>query len=195
MLVHNFEQGTEEWFAVRRGKFTASDAQAIAAAGKGLETLVFEKAAEILSNERKESYTNDDIERGILLEAEARRSYEIMTGKSVEVVGFIELTKFRGCSPDGLVGKDGMIEIKCPSDAVFVRYLYDKKIDPKYLAQMQMQMGIAGRKWVDYVVYNPHFENSTIIVRVLRDEYHISKIDNGLDAGETMLRLVLGAIK
>ena len=129
MKIHNIDQNTPEWHALRLGKFTASNAQAIANNGKGLETLCFEKVAEILTGKAKESYTNDDMQRGNDLEEMARNSYELETGIVVKRVGFIEKSDRIGCSPDGLIAEDGLQEIKCKNDANFVRYLFDKKIN------------------------------------------------------------------
>jgi putative phage-type endonuclease len=197
MLVHNCEQGSELWFAIKNGKFSASDAQPIATAGKGLETLVFEKASEILSTHifEPDKYTNEDMERGHALEENARESYEINTGTPVTQVGFVEMNENVGCSPDGLVGDDGLIEIKCPKNEVFVRYMYDGKIDPKYYAQMQMQMLVTERKWVDYVVYNPNFVQQVIVKRVERDEVMIEKIKTGLDTGVKLLNEILRKVQ
>src|SRR5574343_710043 len=129
MKIINVTQGTQQWFDCRLGHFTASNAQAIANNGKGLETLVFEKVAEKLTRKQKESYTNPDIDRGHELEGMARSNYEIETGSKVVEVGFCELDEYVGCSPDGFVGDDGLVEIKCKNDANYVKYLYEKKVD------------------------------------------------------------------
>lgn len=191
MKIIDAKQGSVEWLACRLGKLTASDAQCISTNGKGLETLCFEKAAELMTWRPKENYTNDDIERGHELEMSARNMYEIETGNMVTEVGFCEYSDYAGCSPDGMVGEDGLIEIKCPNDTTFVRYLYDKKVDPKYYAQMQMQLFITERQWVDYVVYNPNFENSLVIKRIERDEDEIKQIAEGLTKGEARIKEII----
>lgn len=188
MRIINCDQGTPEWFACRLGKFTASDAQTIGCNGKGLETLVYEKLAEIITGKPKESYSNDDIERGHQLEMEARDSYTIDTGNTVECVGFCELDEYTGASPDGFVNGEGLVEIKCPNNVTFVRYMIDKKIDPKYYSQMQMQMYVTDRRWCDYVVYNPNFPTPVITRRVERDELSIEKIKLGIASGIEMLK-------
>src|SRR5690349_12115357 len=128
MTIHNFDQGSPEWYSIRLGKFGSTDAQAVASNGKGLETLCYEKVAEIVTQKPRESYSNADMERGKLLESMARSAYEIQSGNLVEQVGYIEQSEYVGTSPDGLVGVDGMIEIKCPSDANFVKYLFEGRI-------------------------------------------------------------------
>lgn len=194
MQIHNIDQGTEEWFKVRLGKLTASTAQAIASQGKGLETLCYQKAAEILSGTSEDSYTNPDIDRGNEQENLARSSYEMETGNIVKQIGFCELDEFIGASPDGLVGDDGLVEIKCQKNSVYVKTLYTKKIDTKYVWQMQMQMLITGRKWCDFVVFNENFKD-LIIIRVDRDEKKIEKISAGLQTGKAKIQEILEGCK
>lgn len=196
MKIHNdLKQGSDEWFAVRLGKFTASSATAIAAKGAGLDTLVFEKVAETLTGVQKPSYTNPDMERGHELEEMARNAYELEKGIKVVEVGFCELDKHTGASPDGLVEDKGLFETKCPNDANFAKYLYDRKIDTGYNWQMLMQMLVTGREWNDYVVYNPNFPTPIIIQRIMRNETEIAKIKAGLAFGIGQKKLVLEKIK
>ena len=194
MKIINCTQGSEEWLKIRLGKFGGTDAQAVATNGKGLETLCFQKVGELITGRSKDSYTNEDIERGNKLEDQARFAYEMLTGKKVTQVGYVELNEFVGVSPDGLVGDDGLIEIKCPSDANFVRFLYDKKPDSKYIWQMQHQMLVADRKWCDYVIFNDNL-NRIEITRVERDEKMIEKIRIGLEAGISKIKEIQGRIK
>jgi putative phage-type endonuclease len=195
MKIHDVQQGSPEWFALRLGKFTCSDAHPIATNGKGLETLVFEKVAEILTKKSKEAYTNEAMENGKMLEAMARNSLEIEHGIASKQVGFIEFSDRIGGSPDGLIGEDGLIEIKCPTDRVFAEYLFYKKIDPKYHMQMQMQMYIMDRKFCDYVVFNPNFTDKPIIIqRVVRNDADIEKIKIGLDKGIKFVDEILAKI-
>ena len=195
MLIHNVEQGTEEWFACRLGKLTASVAKTISTAGKGLETLCLEKATERLTGKPTETYKNDAMEQGNLLESEARAIYELETGATVEQVGFVEANEYVGVSPDGLVGDDGLIEIKCPTNKTYTQYLLDGKIKPEYYSQMQMQMTITGRAWCDYVVYNPNFKKSIVIQRVYPDDAEIKKIADGLAKGTEIIKNIIREIE
>ena len=195
MKLHNLQQGSEEWHQLRLGKLTASKAQPIATAGKGLETLCFEKVAELLTGKAPEGYTNADMERGNELEEMARNSYEMETGIVAKEVGFVEESEYVGCSPDGLIGDEGMLEIKCPNDKNFTIYLYDGKVDKQYYWQMQMQMLVAGRKWVDYVVFNPNFPTPIIIQRVEANEKDMDKIRKGLDKGQEMIADIINKIR
>lgn len=193
MIVHNIEQGSPEWFEVRLGKLTASTAQAIAKAGKGLETLCFEKAAEIISGTKQEGYVNPDIERGNEQEDLARSAYEMESGCKVETIGFCELDERVGASPDGFVGEDGLVEIKCPTNTNFVRLMYTKTPDPKYYWQMQMQMYVTGRQWVDFVAFNENFPE-LIVLRIDRDEKKIEKIITGIEQGKQKIAEILEGI-
>ncbi|OPZ79389.1 MAG: YqaJ-like viral recombinase domain protein [Alphaproteobacteria bacterium ADurb.Bin438] len=195
MIIHNFEQGTDEWFAVRLGKFTASQAHTIGVGGKGLETLVKEKACEILTGKTKDYFKSEAMEQGNELEHEARQMFEFMTGLTVEQVGFYELDKYTGVSPDGLTSDDGLIEIKCPQGKTFLDYMLDGKVDTKYMWQMQMQMMITEKNHCYYVVYNPDFENPIIIKKIDRDEDKIEKIKSGLESGIKQLEEILDKVK
>ena len=187
-IYNDLTQGTDEWIRVRLGKLSASKAQTIATNGKGLDTLIFEKVAEILTNKPLDSYKNEAMENGSQTEDEARQIYELQTGNKVEQVGFVELSEYIGCSPDGLVGDDGLVEIKCPTPKVFTEYLYSGKVDTKYYAQMQMQMYVTDRKWCDYVVYHPDFQTPCVIKRIDRDEKMIEKIKIGLENGVSQIK-------
>jgi predicted phage-related endonuclease len=134
------------------------------------------------------------MQRGNDLENTARLAYEMETSNIVTKVGYIELNEFIGVSPDGLVGEDGMIEIKCPCDAVFVRFLYDHKIDPKYEWQMHHQMFVSGRKWVDYVLFNDNL-NKIIVTRVERNEEKIEKLRIGTEGGVAKIKEILNKVK
>jgi len=188
--IHYMEQGTNEWFSVRLGKMTASNAQAIGAGGKGLNSYIYEVMAEYFSSAEKERFENEHTERGNLLEQDARDRYEQVQSVKVDTVGFIEYNEYSGCSPDGLVGEDGLVEIKCKSDVNYLHYLMDGIIDTKYVWQMQMQMLITGRTWCDYVVYNPNFEKDIIITRVIADTEKQEDLKKGLLKGELLINLI-----
>ena len=191
MIIHNFDQHSEEWLNIRLGKLTASHAQAIATNGKGLETLCFKKCSELMTGRVGKSYTNPDMERGNELESLARGVYELKTGNLVKEVGFVELDSQVGCSPDGLIGEDGLLELKCKDDVNFFKLLVERKVDPEYMWQIQMQMYITGRKWCDYVVYNDGYTKPLVIIRVERDEEKISKIKQGLEDGKKLMAEML----
>lgn len=188
MKIHyDIIQGTPEWRRLRAGKLTASNAQAIATAGKGLETLIYETLAEKHSSGEYSDYTNEDMERGKELEDMARQMYELETGNKVTQAGFIELDEYTGCSPDGLVGEAGMIEIKCRKDSVYLRALIEGLIDIKAKWQVQMALLVSGRKWIDYIEYNPNFVKSMNITRIYPDAEMRIKLEEGITEGKKLL--------
>lgn len=184
-------QGSKEWEDLHLLKLTASDATAVIAQGKGLKTLVRNKLAEYYSSEKYEEYSNkyknSQMQRGSDMEDTARRIYELETGLTVEQVGFVELDEHIGCSPDGLVGEEGLLEIKNPSDTVFIELAIKAKIDSNHINQMQMQMFVTGRKWCDYFAFNPNFSPNFFMRRIHRDEDYMVKIYEGLKAGKKLL--------
>lgn len=191
-IYKDIAQGTDEWFEVKKGKLTASHATAIMANGKGLQTLVEEIITDYYSSDNYPEYTNrlsnKHIDRGNEFEAKARTIYELETGNKVEQVGFVELDEFVGCSPDGLVGDDGLIEIKNPANKEFVRLALTGKIDSNHLNQMQMQMYVTGRKWCDYFVFNPNYEPCFIKKRVEADQNEFTRLIQGLNTGRKMIK-------
>lgn len=193
MIIHNFEQGTPEWFKVRKGKMTASHATAIGNCGKGLDTYITELMAEFYSSGEKINFSNEDIERGHELEEQARSIYELNNDCKVEQVGFIEHNKFIGCSPDGLIGEDGGIEIKCLNDKNYFLHLIDEKqeIDSGHYWQVQMNLLITGRKWWDYVIYNPNYKNSIIVKRIYSDQIKFTALEAGFDVGIGKIRQII----
>jgi len=198
MKLHkDIEQKSEAWFELRRQHpLTASNATAIITAGVGLESLCWTAIAERRSSKVVEHYSNKDTERGIELEPQAITIYELETGSEVEEVGFITNNKISdvgGVSPDGIISKDGMVEVKCPDDVKFLKLLAEFNetgkitIEKGYYRQMQMQMMFAERKWNDYVVFNPNFSPNIIIQRVEPDKEVVEKLKIGLAVGEQII--------
>lgn len=198
MKIHNFPQHSDEWFAIRTGKFTSSVANTIKTAGQGLETLCFDIVAEILTKKKKETFKSPAMEQGNELEDTARTLFEMMTGFTVKEVGFVEIDEFEGSSPDGIFELDGEIsgvEFKCPQDNTFAKLLYDRKIKPEYYAQMQHQMMcLNATRWF-YAVYNPNFEEQMIVIEVEKDADFQAKLREGLEKGKTRVKEILNQIK
>lgn len=177
------EQRTEAWFSERLGKATASRIADIvaktktgwgASRGNYASQLIIER----LTGTRAESYSNAAMQWGTETEPQARAAYEFQTGLAVKEVGFIHhpSIEMSGASPDGLVGEDGLVEIKCPNSATHIETLLGAGIDKKYLLQMQWQMACTGRKWCDFVSFDPRMpvELQIKIERVNRDEILIA---------------------
>lgn len=160
-------QRTEEWFAQRVGKFTGSQFASLMA-GESTETYqgyLREKAWERLTGKAVQGYTNEAMLHGIETEPQARAYYEFVKDVVVEEVAFIahpDLT-YVGVSPDGLIGSDGMLEIKCPQPKTHIEYLAAKKLPSKYRWQVQGQLWVAKRDWCDFVSFHPDSEYQTII--------------------------------
>ena len=184
------EQRSSEWFAIRKGKMTASKAYVIATGGVGLETYILELMAEYYSNAEQEQLTNKDIERGIELEPQARTAFEFKTGLTVQEIGFVEYNEYIGCSPDGLIGSDGLVEFKAPNDKNYLKLLMNEKIKPEYIAQMQMQMYVTKRDYCYFCSYNPNFEKSLWIKKIDKDLTFFEKLEKGFEKGITLIKQV-----
>jgi putative phage-type endonuclease len=199
LKIFNCEQKSEEWFKLHdEYPLTASKASEIGNQGAGLNTLCWDKMAQKYSIADKKTFSTEDTERGVEFEPHAREMYELKTGNKVVEVGFIinEEYKLAGVSPDGLVGEDGLVEIKCFADTKHFEMICDLKengefeIEKKYLWQMQMQMLITGRKWNDFVAYNPNYKERLLIRRILPDEEFIEKLKQGLKKGEELINKI-----
>lgn len=186
MKIHNFEQLSDEWFECRKGKITASHADTIATNGKGLETYINEIMAEYFSSGEKEHFSNEHTERGNDLEDTARSIYELENNVKVEQVGFIEYNDFVGCSPDGLIGEDEGLEIKCCSDKVYWEILMtgDCSSMSKWKWQCLMNLLITQRKKWNLVIFNPNFKKSMIKIEILPDEEKFNKLLTGFTTAE-----------
>lgn len=197
MKLHtNLEQGSPEWFALRKGKMTGSHAQAIGNCGKGLDTYITEIMAEYFSSGEKEQFGNKHTDRGNELEPLARSMYELERDVVVDQVCFIEYNDYVGCSPDGLVQEDGLIEIKSIDDVGYFRYLIngEKEIDTKHIWQIQMELLITGRKWCDLIIYNPNFKKSMCVYRIYPDATYHSSLLAGFAIGQAKIEEIKNKI-
>ncbi len=176
-------QGSEEWGRLRLGKVTASCFSDATSAGRGSSPSVTRKkymlklVAERLTGLPQESYSNGAMEYGSETECEAREYYEALNGCSVLQVGFIERDEDTGCSPDGLVGDDGMLECKCPFSTTHIKYILADKMPAEYVKQVQGQLWVAEREWCDFMSYDPRVsQRLSFIKRVYRDEDYIKEL-------------------
>ena len=180
------EQGTDEWFTARIGKVTASRVADLMAKTKtgysaSRDNYMAQLVCENLTKTKAEGFTNAAMEWGTEQEPFARAAYEAKTGVMVEEVGFVPhpLIKWAGASPDGLVGPDGLVEIKCPNTATMIDTLLTGKVPGKYNVQMQFQMACTGRHWCDYVVFDPRMpaKAQLFVKRVERDNVFIKDME------------------
>lgn len=186
MIILTDAQGTPEWMAARLGKPTASNFDKIVTMdgkpSKQRQKYMYQLAAERLTGIREESYQSAAMQRGVEMEEEAKSIYEILTDNTVEPVGLCHKDErmLYGASPDGLIGKDGALEIKCPSSAVHVSYLLNGELPSEYFHQVQGQLFITGRKWADFFSYYPGI--APLLVRVEPDAKFAAALEKELEA-------------
>lgn len=187
MKVLDLPQGSVEWRAARAGRVTASRIEDVLAKIKTGEAAArrdyrAQLVAEILVGEPQENgYVNAEMLWGTEQEPIARSAYEIKRKTWVQEVGFVlhSTIERSGCSPDGLVGKDGLLEIKCPKTATHLQYLMDDAVPSKYQPQMMWQMACAGRAWCDFVSFDPRLPEKMqlLVVRLPRDDARIAELE------------------
>ncbi len=176
MQVFDCEQGSSEWFDLKRGKVTASHFSDVLNKGSGRKTYMYRVLAERLSGETHPAFSNKAMEDGIEKEPQARAYYEALFGK-VEQVGFVQLDEDVGCSPDGLVGDDGLLEIKAPYVSTHLAYIYNNRLPAIYVPQVQGQLLVTDRRWCDFVSYAPTVKARPFWkIRVYRDESFIKEL-------------------
>lgn len=168
-------QGNQEWRAARLGKVTASRVADVVAKtksgyGAGRANYMGELIVERLTGAPTDSYVNAAMQWGTNTEPQARAAYEVKKGEFVDLSGFVPHPTIAnsGASPDGLIGEDGLIEIKCPNTSTHIETLLGGNIPAKYMIQMQWQMACTGRKWCDFVSFDPRMpEEMRLFVRRL----------------------------
>lgn len=175
MITHNVKQGTEEWLKLRAGRPTASEFDNLVTpemkprTGQTPETYLLKKLAERSMGAPLLSYTSGAMEQGSLREDEAVAWFEFAHMMQVNRVGFCTTDDGRiGCSPDGLIGEDGGLEIKCPEPHTHLRYLLAGTVPKEYMSQVQGNMLVTGRKWWIFVSYNRAFP--ALVVKIERNE-------------------------
>lgn len=180
------DQRTEEWFAQRLGKVTASKVADLMAKTKSgysasRDNYMAQLVVERITNTKAESYSNSAMDWGTAQEPFARAAYEAFTGFMVEEIGFVQhpTIAWAGASPDGLVGDDGLVEIKCPNTATMIDTLLTGKVPQKYYIQMQMQMACTQRAWCDYVVFDSRMpaKAQLFFKQVVRDDIFIAEME------------------
>ena len=179
------QQGSQEWFNARCGMVTASRVSDVIAKTKSgystsRQNYLAQLVAERLTGQPVESYSNAAMEWGTQQEPFARAMYESNSDVLVDQVGFVlhPTIDCAGASPDGLVG-DGLVEIKCPNTATHLDYLLGKVVPSKYKPQMAWQMACTGRKWCDFVSYDPRLpqRHQLFVVRYTPEEGYIESLE------------------
>lgn len=197
--VYHFdiEQGTDQWHALRRGVITASAiGKLLTGGGKPANNdtsraQLYQLLAERITGESDSGFYNDDMARGHLLEPYARDLYD-KRFDPVQECGFITLTTRAGTigySPDGLVGADGLIEIKCPRPKTHLKSLLTGEVPSEYIPQVQTGLAVTGRRWCDYISYSPGLP--LFVTRCRPDPELIAQIVAAHEASELQLDQLL----
>lgn len=177
--IINCVQGSPEWAQARLGIPTASEFSSILTKGRGgaesrtRQTYLYKLAGERVTGEVMESFTSPHMERGKLMEEEARSAYSFVTGLDCQTVGFLRRGR-AGASPDALIGEDGLLEIKTKLPHLLIEALLKGEFPPEHKAQCQGQLRIAERDWIDLAIYWPGLP--IVITRAHRDEAFIAEL-------------------
>ena len=172
--LHDIPQRSEEWFRKRAGSLTGSRAQAMLAKTRGgsmskmRQRLITDLALErLLGVSEKSAFVTPDMQHGIDQEPHAIAAYEALHMQRVATTGYVEhpTIAWVGCSPDGLLGEDGMLEIKCPASHTHMSVLRNAKTPTTVLAQLRHNLFVTGRDWIDYVSFDPRFpDNAQVFI-------------------------------
>jgi hypothetical protein len=196
--VINCEQNTPEWYAARLGIPTASCFHMVMASGRGggesktRQTYLYQLVGELLTGKPAEGYTNADMARGHEMEPRAREDYAFITDTQPVQVGFVR-NGIAGASPDSFVGENGLLEIKTKKPSVFMEYLLRDDLPPEHVKQLQGQLWVCEREWVDLLVWWP--ELKPLRYRVERDEKFILEISSAVRAFNDDLQATLAKAK
>jgi len=198
LQVLNCEQGSEEWFLARAGIPTSSMFATVMASGRGggesktRAKYMRQLAGEIITGRPMESYSNAHMERGHKMEPEARDLYAFATDTAPEQVGFIRNGP-KGCSPDSLIGANGMLEIKTKLPDLLIECLERDDFPPEHKAQCQGALWVAEREWLDIIIYWPSIP--VFIKRAYRDEPYIADMAKAVDAFNNDLSALVDRIR
>ena len=185
IIIETCEQGSEEWLSLRLGKITASRAKDVLTKGRGTsqsktaESYMMELIAEILTGNSKPFFENDAMRWGTETEPQARAMYAVNNDfVDVKEVAFVEHNEQVGISPDGLIGDDGLLEIKCPNTTTQLKRALSDDYSADYKAQIQMQLWVTEREWCDFLSFDPRLDCDAgyLQQRVYRDEEYIEEM-------------------
>ena len=198
------EQRSPEWYAARLGCVTASRVADLMAKTKtgpsaSRANYMADLIVERLTGEQAEHYQNAAMIWGTETEPLAREAYSFLTAQEVAEEGFVlhpSIPSF-GASPDGLVGPDGLVEIKCPATATHIETLLTEAVPAKYITQMQAQMACTGRAWCDFVSFDPRMpgDMQMWVKRVPCDPAFVSQMEGEVEAFLAELAQKLDALR
>lgn len=195
--LHKCEQYSDEYDRLRIGIPTSSKFDKIITPqgkpSKQWQKYAYHLIAERMLDRKVDSYTSPYMERGLALEGDAAEFYELQTGTEIELIGFITNDENTiGCSPDRLIGEDGLLEIKVPAPQTQIEYLLTGEIDREYWPQLQGQLFVSGRKYVDILSYHP--ELPPCIITVERDVEYIACLEKLLGEFNVFIQGVMDKI-
>jgi hypothetical protein len=196
-ILHKCEQYSDEYDRLKLGIPTSSNfKKIISPQGKpstSWKKYAYHLIAERLLDRQVDSYTSPYMERGLALESDAAEFYEMLRNRPLEKIGFITNDdKTVGCSPDRLIGDDGLLEIKVPAPQTQIEYLLTGQIDREYWPQLQGQLFVSQREFVDIISYHPELPPS--IIRVERDDVFIACLESLLWEFNSFLKEVMAKI-
>jgi putative phage-type endonuclease len=186
-MTETLIQGSVEWLQARVGKVTASRVADVIAKtksgwGASRKNYAAELVAERLTGVPAQQFVNAAMQWGVDNESLARDAYQFFHDVTVEEVGLIPHPAIpdSAASPDGYVGADGMVEIKCPNTATHIETILGQAVPAKYVTQMQWQMACSGRKWCDFVSFDPRMPEKLrlFVKRVVRDDAYIASLES-----------------
>lgn len=189
--MNEIVQGSDAWKEMRLGRATASRISDIVAKTKtgpsaSRANYMAELIAERLTGNAAEGFTNAAMQWGTEKEPEALAAYEFLTNAEIERVAFVPhpTIAMSGASPDGLAGRDGLVEVKCPNTATHLEALLGGGVPAKYITQMQWQMACTGRAWCDFCSFDPRLpeEMRLFVHRVPRDAALIASLEKDVSA-------------
>lgn len=184
MQILRMPQNSEEWYQARLGRVTASCFSDVMAGGKGItrNKYMLRLAAERLTGMRQDSYSNAAMEAGHEFEPLARAAYEFEHDVAVEQIGLVQSGEWIAASPDGLVGDNGLLELKCPYTTTHMQYWLDDRLPPEYRQQVQGQLWVSEREFCDFCSYDGRLKTKNLFVhRVMRDEKFIVEIKSAVN--------------
>ena len=187
MIYREVEQGSDSWLELRKGKVTASRvADVLAKTKTGVSAsranYMIELALQRVTGVIEPSFMNDAMQHGKDNEQTARTAFEVAHNVFVDQVAFVDHPTIKdfGCSPDGLINADGIVEIKNPNSSTHWATIKANEIPNKYYIQMMAQLSCTGREWNDYVSFDSRFPDRSqlFVKRLHRDDKYIAEMES-----------------